>query len=445
MNLFRLLDRKYAGESYELRLKTRVLVILALTALALLPIQMIVSFRAGLRVVAAADGVIIGAILLALVLILKGRYKAGTDIVITLSTLALTALGYLRETGSADARVLLALYYGATTVVLSGLIGYSWMHAALTGVVGLAAAFYSLFVRVPVLFPGSGIPGTFGGGVVAYAIIVACSIQAMRTTKHSFIAMEERDASNKTLLESLDRVIAEAAATSDLVFDECGRFAESARRIVDGSAEQNKSVYDVTRVLEDVSSRVRRNGANLTETASVAERTSDNARAGGEAVAKAVVKMNEIAGKITVIEDIARQTNMLSLNAAIEAARAGEAGKGFTVVAGEVGKLAERSGLAAREIGGLALATSEASREAASMIEKLVPDIEKTSTLVGEINHAGGEQEEGVKLIAAAVEKLARSIESNTAAASETAGAIDALKAAAVSLRGTLQAAKKVG
>ena len=67
------------------------------------------------------------------------------------------------------------------------------------------------------------------------------------------------------------------------------------------------------------------------------------AKRGASAVAETVGAMKEIAGKISIIEEIARQTNLLALNAAIEAARAGEHGKGFAVVASEVRKLAERS------------------------------------------------------------------------------------------------------
>ncbi len=87
-----------------------------------------------------------------------------------------------------------------------------------------------------------------------------------------------------------------------------------------------------------------------------------------------VSTMKEIAGKISIIEEIARQTNLLALNAAIEAARAGEHGKGFAVVASEVRKLAERSQTAAAEISRLSSSSVQVAEKAGEMLTKLVPD-----------------------------------------------------------------------
>ncbi|MDE3166203.1 MAG: methyl-accepting chemotaxis protein, partial [Acidobacteriota bacterium] len=141
----------------------------------------------------------------------------------------------------------------------------------------------------------------------------------------------------------------------------------------------------------------------------------------------AVTAMKEIASKISIIEEIARQTNMLALNAAIEAARAGEHGKGFAVVAAEVRKLAERSQKAAGEINQLSGSTVRVAEKAGEMLEKLVPNIQKTADLVKEISAASNEQNTGAEQINTALQQLQTVIQQNASAAEEMASTSEEL------------------
>jgi methyl-accepting chemotaxis protein len=148
--------------------------------------------------------------------------------------------------------------------------------------------------------------------------------------------------------------------------------------------------------------------------------------------------MKEIASKISIIEEIARQTNMLALNAAIEAARAGEHGKGFAVVAAEVRKLAERSQKAAGEINQLSGSTVKVAEKAGEMLEKLVPNIQRTAELVKEISAASNEQNTGAEQINTALQQLQLVIQQNASAAEEMASTSEELSGQADGLMSTI-------
>jgi methyl-accepting chemotaxis protein len=156
---------------------------------------------------------------------------------------------------------------------------------------------------------------------------------------------------------------------------------------------------------------------------------------GGQAVRETVSAMKQIAHKIAIIDDIAYQTNLLALNAAIEAGRAGEHGKGFAVVAAEVRKLAERSQVAAEEISRLATGSVDLAQKAGTLLEAIVPSIQKTADLVQEISAASSEQNSGVGQINSAITQISQAVQQNAAASEELASTSEEMSAQATELQ----------
>lgn len=209
----------------------------------------------------------------------------------------------------------------------------------------------------------------------------------------------------------------------------------TAMSLSQGATEQASSTEEVSSSMEQMSASIRQNADNAIQTEKIALRSADDAVAGGTVVGQTVSAMKEISQKITIIEEIARSTNLLALNAAIEAARAGEQGKGFAVVASEVRKLAERSQIAAVEIADLSKRSVGIATEAGTMLEKMVPDIRQTADLVQEIKMSSSEQNSGAEQISQAIMQLDLVVQQNASASEELASMSEELSGQAKQLQ----------
>jgi methyl-accepting chemotaxis protein len=209
---------------------------------------------------------------------------------------------------------------------------------------------------------------------------------------------------------------------------------ENVDRLNISSNDAATRLEETAAAIEKISTNIRSNTENIARMAHLSSNVT-NAASQGENLANQTtlameeinLQVNAINEAITIIDQIAFQTNILSLNAAVEAATAGEAGKGFAVVAQEVRNLASRSAEAAREIKSLVEnATSKANygkEIAGNMIDgyKLLnQNILNTSNIIKDIENASKEQLRGIEQINDAINQLDQQTQQNAAVASQT-------------------------
>ncbi len=214
--------------------------------------------------------------------------------------------------------------------------------------------------------------------------------------------------------------------------------SSSSAQMSQGATEQAAAAEEASSSMEEMLANIQQNANNAMETEKIAIQAAEDAQTGGKAVFEAVQAMQTIAQKIVIVEEIARQTHMLSLNATIEAARAQEHGKGFGVVAAEVRELAERSRNAATEINQLASSSVAIAERAGDMLNRIVPGIQKTAELVQEISASSKEQNTGANQINNAIQQLDQVIQQNSAASEEMSSTAEELAAQAQQLQSTV-------
>lgn len=253
----------------------------------------------------------------------------------------------------------------------------------------------------------------------------------------------------ENIIHSLSTTLLLINQSAEQVSDGSGQIASGAQSLSQGAIEQAGAIEDLNATISQVSAALQKNavdtkGINDSITNIGKEMMENNEKM--KRLVGAMGKIDDSSQKISqiikTIEEIAQQTNMLSLNAAIEAARAGEAGRGFAVVAAEVGVLAAKTSEASRDTTALIESSTQSVSDGLHLANQaehsFISTVESVNNIVGNIEAISQEamqQSAMIKQIEAKVNQISSVVETNSAMAQQSASSSEEFTAQAQMLK----------
>jgi methyl-accepting chemotaxis protein len=234
-----------------------------------------------------------------------------------------------------------------------------------------------------------------------------------------------------TFIGKLEDIILDIRHGAGNLATASSQVSASSQSLSQGTSEISATVSQTTSRLSRLSELVAENAETTREMEEMATKGAADAEESGKAVNETVGAMAAIVSKISIIEDIAYKTHLLSMNAAIEAALAGEHGRGFAVLSTEVRRLADTSRKAAEEVSHLASSSLNVAERSGKLIRELVPSIRRTAHLVQKVASASQEQARGIGEINGAFRQVEQVTQGHSAASEELSSTAEEMAAQA--------------